>query len=72
MLGENPYVYFVHSYYLKARQREIVSSTTEYGVEIDASIQSGNLFGTQFHPEKSGKIGLKMLENFVSLIEKSR
>ena len=71
-LGENPYVYFVHSYYLKARQREIVSSTTEYGVEIDASVQSGNLFGTQFHPEKSGKIGLKMLENFVSLIEKSR
>jgi len=65
----NPYVYFVHSYYLKAERSELVSSTTTYGVEIDASVQHGNLFATQFHPEKSGKTGLQMLRNFVSLID---
>ena len=68
-LEPNPYVYFVHSYYLKAEQSEIVSSTTTYGVQIDASVQNGNLFATQFHPEKSGKIGLQMLKNFSSLID---
>jgi len=67
-LEQNPYVYFVHSYYLKAQERETVSSTTSYGVTIDASVRSGNLFATQFHPEKSGETGLKMLRNFVSLI----
>ncbi|TQI65662.1 imidazole glycerol phosphate synthase subunit HisH [Clostridium sp. KNHs216] len=64
----NPYVYFVHSYYLKAEDPEVVSSTTDYGVAIDASIQRGNLFATQFHPEKSGKTGLQMLKNFVSFV----
>ena len=67
-LEKDPYVYFVHSYYLKAEQREVVSSQTSYGVQIDASIQRGNLFATQFHPEKSGETGLKILRNFVSLI----
>lgn len=67
-LEPNPYVYFVHSYYLKAQEREIVSSTTSYGVTIDASVRKGNVFATQFHPEKSGETGLKMLRNFVSLI----
>ena len=66
-LPSNPYVYFVHSFYLKAQDQSIVSSTTEYGVTIDASIQWKNLFATQFHPEKSGEVGLKMLRNFVSL-----
>ena len=69
-IEEQPYVYFVHSYYLRAESPEIVSSTTQYGVQIDASIQRGNLFATQFHPEKSGRTGLKMLQNFVSLIDK--
>jgi imidazole glycerol phosphate synthase, glutamine amidotransferase subunit len=64
----NPYVYFVHSYYLKAEDPEVVSSTTDYGVAIDASVQRGNLFATQFHPEKSGKTGLQMLKNFVSFV----
>jgi imidazole glycerol-phosphate synthase subunit HisH len=68
-LEPNPYVYFVHSYYLKAEKPEIVSSTTTYGVQIDASVQNGKLFATQFHPEKSGKTGLQMLKNFVSLID---
>lgn len=67
----NPYVYFVHSYYLHAENRDVVSATTEYGVEIDAAVQKGNLFATQFHPEKSGRTGLKMLKNFVSLIDRN-
>lgn len=67
-LEPNPYVYFVHSYYLKAENPNVVSSTTNYGVEIDASVQRGNLFATQFHPEKSGKTGLQMLKNFVSFV----
>ncbi len=67
-LEPNPYVYFVHSYYLKAEQPEVVSATTAYGVQVDAAVQKGNLFATQFHPEKSGKTGLQMLKNFVRLI----
>ena len=68
-IGQNPYVYFVHSYYLKADNPNVVSSTTNYGVKIDASIQHGNLFATQFHPEKSGKTGLQILKNFVSFVK---
>lgn len=67
-LEPNPYVYFVHSYYLKAENPDVVSSTTNYGIEIDASVQRNNLFATQFHPEKSGKTGLQMLKNFVSFV----
>lgn len=67
-LEEHPYAYFVHSYYLKAADRSIVSATASYGVRIDASIHSGNVFATQFHPEKSGRAGLRMLRNFSSLI----
>ncbi|MBQ8132930.1 MAG: imidazole glycerol phosphate synthase subunit HisH [Clostridia bacterium] len=63
----NPYVYFVHSYFLKADDENIVSSTTNYGTEIDASVNAGNIYATQFHPEKSGKVGLQILNNFVSL-----
>lgn len=67
-LEEHPYVYFVHSYYLKADDRDIVSSTVGYGVTIDASVHRRNLFATQFHPEKSGKTGLNMLRNFAAMI----
>lgn len=66
-LCETPYVYFVHSYYLKAKESEIVKATTEYGVEIHASVESGNLFACQFHPEKSSSVGLRILENFAKL-----
>lgn len=69
-LPENPYVYFVHSYYLKAEDRDVVSSQTQYGVDIDASVQRKNLFATQFHPEKSGEVGLRILRNFASAIKK--
>lgn len=68
-LGQDPYVYFVHSYYLKAENPEEVSSTADYGISIDASVQKGNLFATQFHPEKSGTVGLQMLKNFAQLID---
>ena len=67
-LQENPYVYFVHSYYLKAEERQLVSAQTEYGVKIDAAIQRGNAFATQFHPEKSGRVGLQMLRNFMAVV----
>lgn len=63
----NPYVYFVHSYYLHAENLDIVSAQTEYGVTIDASVRYKNIFATQFHPEKSGKVGLQMLRNFVEI-----
>ncbi len=66
-IGENPYVYFVHSYYLNATDKKIVTSTTNYGTTIDASVQYQNIIATQFHPEKSGKVGLKMLDNFVNM-----
>lgn len=68
-LQENPYVYFVHSYYLKAEDRQLVSAQTEYGVQIDAAIQCGNVFATQFHPEKSGNVGLQMLRNFTAVVK---
>ncbi|MBO5070129.1 MAG: imidazole glycerol phosphate synthase subunit HisH [Roseburia sp.] len=63
----NPYVYFVHSYYLKATEESIVKATTEYGVTIHASVEKENIFACQFHPEKSSTVGLKILQNFASL-----
>ena len=66
-IGEEPYVYFVHSYYLNAADRDIVAAQTEYGVTIDAAVERGNVFATQFHPEKSGSTGLKILKNFVDI-----
>ncbi len=66
-LGENPYVYFVHSYYLKAENSDEVAATTEYGVKIDCAVEKGNVMATQFHPEKSSEVGLKILSNFINL-----
>ena len=66
-LPEGSYVYFVHSYYLKAEDPQIVKATTEYGVTIDASVEQGNIFACQFHPEKSSRVGLRILENFAKL-----
>ena len=66
-LPEGSYVYFVHSYYLKAENPQIVKATTEYGVTIDASVEQGNVFACQFHPEKSSRVGLRILENFAKL-----
>ena len=71
-LEEEPYVYFVHSYYLKAADPQIVKAVTEYGVRIDASVESGNVFACQFHPEKSSWTGLKILKNFAELSSTGR
>lgn len=60
------YVYFVHSYYLRAANEAEVSATTEYGVRIHASVERDNVFACQFHPEKSGDIGLAILKNFAA------
>ena len=66
-LSEEPYVYFVHSYYLKAEDLSIVKATTEYSTTIHASVEKGNIFACQFHPEKSGTTGLQILTNFAKL-----
>lgn len=66
-LPENPYVYFVHSYYLKAEDEDIVTATTEYSTTIHASVEKDNVFACQFHPEKSSDIGIQILKNFVEL-----
>lgn len=66
-IKNNSYVYFVHSYYLKADKEDIVAASTEYSVHIHASVESGNIFACQFHPEKSSDIGLKILKNFAEL-----
>ena len=66
-VAENAYVYFVHSYYLKARDEEMVKASTEYVTHIHASVEKDNVFACQFHPEKSGDVGLKILSNFAKL-----
>lgn len=66
-IDEGAYVYFVHSYYLDAADKSIVTATTEYNTKIDASVESGNVFACQFHPEKSSDVGLRILKNFIEL-----
>lgn len=66
-IPEDSYVYFVHSYYLKAENPEIVVASTQYSTHIHASIEQGNVFACQFHPEKSSEVGLAILRNFVEL-----
>ena len=66
-IPEQTYVYFVHSYYLQAEEPEIVKATTEYSTCIHASVEKDNVFACQFHPEKSSKWGLKILENFAAV-----
>ena len=64
-LPEEPYVYFVHSYYLRAEDAGIVTAVTEYGTEIHASVENGNVFACQSHPDKSSDPGIQLLKNFV-------
>ena len=66
-IATGAYVYFVHSYYLQAENEEIVAASAEYGVHIHAAVERGNIFGCQFHPEKSGQEGLAILKNFIEL-----
>lgn len=67
-LKENPYVYFVHSFYLQAADESIVTATANYGVQIHASVEKGNLFACQFHPEKSSDVGMQILMNFIKAV----
>jgi len=69
-IAEGSYVYFVHSLYPVPKDKKIVSTTTEYGTTFTSSIASKNIYGTQFHPEKSGDVGLKILKNFVKTVIK--
>jgi len=62
------YVYFVHSYYVKPEDESIIAATTNYGIDVTAAVCKDNVFATQFHPEKSGEVGLNMLKNFVNEI----
>ena len=68
-MPQDAYVYFVHSYYVKAAQQSIVTAQTQYGVTIDAAVGVGNIFATQFHPEKSGEVGLQILRNFIKIVK---
>ena len=65
-IDEGAFVYFVHSYYLQAKEPSIVTATTEYGCHIHASVEKDNIFACQFHPEKSSTVGLKILKNFAT------
>jgi glutamine amidotransferase len=66
-IPEGAYVYFVHSYYLNADDKDIVTATTEYSVTIEASVECGNVFACQFHPEKSAEVGMQILKNFIEV-----
>lgn len=66
-ISENSFVYFVHSFYLHASERTIVTATTDYATLIDASVEKDNVFGCQFHPEKSSATGLQILKNFIKV-----
>jgi glutamine amidotransferase len=66
-IDSGEYVYFVHSYYLEAERKSDVAATAEYGLTFGASVERGNIFACQFHPEKSSDTGLKILKNFIEL-----
>ena len=66
-IAEEAYVYFVHSFYLQAEDPGIVTAVTEYGTRIHASVEKGNVFACQFHPEKSSEVGLHILRNFLRI-----
>ncbi len=66
---ENEYFYFVHSYYASPYEEDVIVATTDYGIDVPAVLNRGNVFATQFHPEKSGVGGLKILSNFVGLLD---
>ena len=66
-LGEHPYFYFVHSYHCVPEDASIITATTEYGEKLTAAVAKDNVMATQFHPEKSGDVGLQVLKNFIEM-----
>ena len=71
-IADNSYVYFVHSYYLKAANPDDVAARTNYNVQIDAAVEKANVMACQFHPEKSSEVGLKILANFIKMTEEGK
>ena len=69
-IKDESYVYFVHSLYPMPTNKELVCTETDYGTTFTSSMASRNVFGTQFHPEKSGEVGLQILRNFVRMVKK--
>jgi glutamine amidotransferase len=69
-IADGTYVYFVHSLYPEPKEKEIVCTTTQYGTRFTSAVANKNIYGTQFHPEKSGDVGLKILSNFAKIIMK--
>jgi imidazole glycerol-phosphate synthase subunit HisH len=65
---DNDFMYFVHSYYVKPKDKKIIAATVNYGIDVPAVVCKDNVFATQFHPEKSGETGLQILKNFVGLV----
>jgi|SRR5918995_3723763 glutamine amidotransferase len=69
-IPQDSWVYFVHSYHIEPQDDKLIAAVTEYGSKLPVVIERSNLFGTQFHPEKSGKIGAQIMKNFVNICEK--
>jgi len=67
-IKDKSYFYFVHSYYCQASEEKIIIGSTEYGINFTSAIEDKNIFGVQFHPEKSGENGLKLLKNFADIV----
>lgn len=70
-IPQGSWVYFVHSYHIEPKDEKLVAATTDYGSKLPVVVERSNLFGTQFHPEKSGKIGAQIMKNFVNVCEKN-
>ncbi len=68
-ISDESYFYFVHSYYVEPTDKNVIISTTEYGSEFVSAVHQDNVWGVQFHPEKSAKIGLRLLENFYNYVK---
>lgn len=66
-IKDDSFVYFVHSYYVKSKDRDIVASTTDYILDYDSSVIAGNIVGCQYHPEKSSECGLHIIKNFLEM-----
>lgn len=66
-LANGAYMYFVHSYYVKPKDKSVILTTTDYGIKFVSSVRKDNIYGFQFHPEKSQELGLRILKNFVKL-----
>lgn len=70
-IPQDSWVYFVHSYHIEPQDEKLIAAVTDYGSKLPVVIERSNLFGTQFHPEKSGKIGAQIMKNFVNICEKN-